>query len=78
MAEPKIVPARAVIDPEKRKRRLSRVSTILLGLAALQEAAEQESACIKCSAAVEGPLVAQEYDECHSQQTWAWTASTPA
>ena len=44
MAEPKIGPVCPIVDPEERKRRLSRVYTILLDLAAEQEAAERESA----------------------------------
>ena len=60
MAEPKIMPVRTVIDPKERKRRLSRVYTILLDLAALHEAAERESASIEHSAATEGTLVTQE------------------
>jgi hypothetical protein len=60
VAEPKIVPVRTIIDPEERKRRLSRSYAILLDLTALQEAAERESADNDFSPATEGILVAQE------------------
>jgi len=46
VAEPKIVPVRTVVSPEDRKRRLSRVYTILLDLAAQQEAGEPSHAMV--------------------------------
>lgn len=60
MAELKIVPVRTVVSPEERKRRLSRVYTILLDLAAQQEAAERENAGNESASATEGTVAAQD------------------
>jgi hypothetical protein len=60
VAELKIVPVRTVVSPEERKRRLSRVYTILLDLAAQQEAAERLNAAKECSPAMDGAQAAQE------------------
>ena len=60
MAELKIVPVRTVVSPEERKRRLSRVYTILLDLAAQQEAAERVNAAKECSPVMEGAQAVQE------------------
>ena len=60
MAELKIVPVRTVVSPEERKRRLSRVYTILLDLAAQQEAAERVNAAKECSPVIGGAQAAQE------------------
>ncbi len=59
MAELEIVPVRTVLSPEERKRRLSRVYTILLDLAAQQEAAERASAGVARITQVEEVLPPQ-------------------
>ena len=60
MAEIKIVPVRTVVSSEERKRRLSRVYTILLDLAAQQEAAERLNAAKECSPVMDGAQAVQE------------------
>ena len=60
MTERKIMPVCTITDPEERKRRLSRVYTILLDLAAQQEAVEQESADSELPPATEGTLDVQD------------------
>jgi hypothetical protein len=60
VAELKIVPVRTIVSPEERKRRLSRVYTILLDLAAQQEATERVNAAEECSPVMEGAQAVQE------------------
>jgi len=60
VADLEIMPVRTVANPEERKRRLSRVYTILLDLAAQQEAAERASTARECSPVMEGVQAAQE------------------
>jgi hypothetical protein len=59
MAECRIVSARTVVDPEERDRRLSRVYTLLLDLAARREAAERKSAGSESLLTTEDTLAAQ-------------------
>jgi hypothetical protein len=59
VAERKIVPVCPPIDPEERKRRLSRVYTILLDLAAQQEAVDQDRATNESSPSTKGSAHAE-------------------
>ena len=60
MSEGRILPVCTVTDPEERKRRLSRVYTILLDLAARQEAAERASAANELPSATEATTVTRQ------------------